>query len=56
MLEYRGTWTAFHGPCEIIEPGDVDYIPALYRQGKFQIRLLSGDTLQKVRPKSIFIV
>lgn len=56
MLDYRGSWTGFHGLCEIIEPGDPDYLPSYYKQGRVQIRLVSGVCLQRVRPQSLYLI
>ena len=55
MLEYRGSWYEFHGLCEIVEPGDIDYLPHYYQQGKYQIRTISGQVLARVRPQSLFV-
>ena len=55
MLEYRGSWYEFHGLCEIVEPGEPDYVPYLYKQGTYQIRTISGKVLARVRPQSIFV-
>lgn len=55
MLTYLGSLTQYYGLCEIIEPGDPDYIPSLYKQGRYQVRLVEGICLQRVRPESLYI-
>lgn len=62
-LEYRGSTTMFHGPCEIVDAPR----PNFYKKGRYTISVPSPisngtdwddkyEILIRVRPESIYIV